>query len=96
MGFKKREKIGYFAIVDFTEFARQYCVGGSINKKIYIIYNNNMTNISYPYTIQKVKELELKGIPVIDLTIGLERPKESFFIPPSKLISGRLEIRRVV
>lgn len=93
---KKVTDPGYYYVIDFTRMAERFAVGGDINKKIYLAYNNIITNESYPYTRQKVKELKRYGIPVIDRTIGVEVPERSMFIPSSRLISGRLEIKKIV
>ncbi len=97
---KKKIEIDFFAVIDFTEIAEEYCVGGDSNKRIYFytIVNGEpvLTDKSYPYSEARVKELKRNGILVIDRTIGMHIPKECLRIPSSKLILGRLEIRKVI
>jgi len=89
---KAKEKL--YAVIYFTEAAKYFGVGGNINKKIFLMSGKYFAGQTYDYTEAQVKELERARVPVIDLTEGLERPKETFFIPSEKIISGRIELAR--
>jgi len=84
------------AVVDFTPAAKAFSVGGDINKRIYLTQNMYDIGISYPYSEAMIMDLKKMKIPIKDLTSGLAIPQESNFIPSSKIISGRLELRKAI
>jgi len=67
---------GPFALVVWKRAAIEHCVGDDRLKEI-ILYDKDENEITrYPYMEATVENLESQGIPVIDLTKGLDIPQE--------------------
>ncbi|MHA1832510.1 MAG: hypothetical protein ACTSV7_00845 [Candidatus Baldrarchaeia archaeon] len=96
---KKKKSAGVVALIVFTGMAKEFSAGGDINKEIVLaVHRKGNLYLSHrvsPYSDVIVNELK-KNIPVIDFTEGQEVPEESMIIPSSRLISGRLELKKVV
>lgn len=67
---------GPFALIVWKQAAIEHCIGDDRLKEI-ILYNKNAEEITrYPYMEATVENLEARGIPVIDLTSGMDIPLE--------------------
>ncbi len=83
MLFGKKEKVkkrltltGPYALIEWDDIAKEFCVGGD-ELKVIRIYNENGVLIGeHIYSKSRVKFLESQGIPVVDLTVGVPIPEE--------------------
>ena len=67
---------GPFAVIVWNEVAIKNCIGDDKLKEI-IVYDKDENELArYPYMEATVENLERNGIPVIDLTGGLDIPQE--------------------
>lgn len=67
---------GRYALIDFTEPASELCIGGSDQKQL-VLFNKHQNPISFrPPLESEKKDLERKGIPVLDLTKGKTIPEQ--------------------
>lgn len=96
MIFKKKQKpLGYFALIEWSDMAKERSLGYDFMKKI-VHYNNGYVVGIENYTTPKIRQLRRDNIFVKDLTRGQMIPKESRFIPHTWSIMGRLQlIKRV-
>jgi len=87
----KKEEIKYpnmWAVIDYSDDAKELCVGGKQNLKIYI-YNGNYLVDVIQYSEGKVELLKEKGIPVVSRAI-YDVPIECLKIPKRKILFGRI------
>lgn len=96
MIFKRKPKFeGYFIIIDFTNQAREFAVGFDFCKKIKHYYNGNLYKVE-PYSEERVAILKKDLVPIIDLTIGQEVPKDSILQPKLNQVFGTIQITKRV
>ncbi|RLJ10369.1 MAG: hypothetical protein DRP15_00005 [Candidatus Aenigmatarchaeota archaeon] len=89
--FWKKKKITYpkiWAVIDYCDTAKELCVGGSINLRIFLYERDRLVDV-LPYSEAMVKILEEQGIPVV-VKAKYNIPTECFEAPKRKVLFGRL------
>lgn len=94
-GRKKAEIKGYYCLIDFTDAAKEWAVGGSENKRIFHYYNGYLQQ-SETYSEEKVRFLNRRGVPIHDKTRGYPYPKDSVEVPITQQALGIIELMKKV
>ena len=92
---RKRERLGYFCLVRFSEEAIENSLGNSFLKKI-VHYHDGYEVSQENYTRPKVNDLIKNGIIVLDMTAGQQVPRESVLVPDTRAILGTIQLSRRV
>ena len=91
MLFKRKKKIKYpkvWAMVDYSDQAKELCVGGTINLRIYLYQGNKLVD-TMMYSDGRLKLLREQGIPVV-VKAKYDIPAKCFEIPKRKVLFGRI------
>ena len=88
---RKQKKLVYprlWAVIDYCDSAKELCVGGSINLRIFLYERDKLVDV-LPYSEGWVKLLNEQGIPVVTKA-KYDLPAECFEIPKRKILFGRI------
>lgn len=89
---KKEVSIGYWYLVDWSGPAKEFSVGNDFCKKIYLMYDKGFAGETYDYTEAKVDVLKQNGQVIMDMTQGLQVPRESTFVPRTEAAFGTIQL----
>lgn len=89
--FSKKKNLGRYIIIDFSNEAVNYGLGHSMLKVMYYFNNRNLFNIER-YSEIRIKELKREGWIIFDKTAGQFIPKDTQFVPNSRVIAGQLNL----
>ena len=88
----KIKNVGYWYLVDWSGPAKEFSVGNDFCKKIYLMYDNGYAGETSDYTDAKIRVLKQNTQIVMDLTQGLQVPRESNFVPRTQASFGTIQL----
>ena len=92
---RKRRKLGYFIVIDFSPEAKKYTLGNDFLKKIYHLYDGKVVKTEN-YNKIKIKSYLKNKIIVIDRTVGQEVSRESIGVPEVGEILSEIQLKKVI
>jgi len=92
---KPKPKLGHYVIIDFSPEAKEKALGGDGLKRIYHMYDGYLAYYE-SYSHAKFINLMKNKFIIADRTRGQLIPKESYYIPETGEILGRIQISRML
>ena len=90
---KKQEDTGHYCTIEWSKNSKEFALGYNYLKKIYHFYNGELFE-KENFNEIKLRQLNQKKIPIIDLTRGESVPKDSIFVPRTMKIMDELQITK--